>query len=393
MRRSGTYIFCKKPWFSCFLSILIIAPMSISTLAQGTNHTGNGGKHTIQGKIYLPSGQRLNKTDLKIQLESGASGDLTVFADTNGTFSFRNLTAGTYYIVIRDFEPFRDVRETARIDDPGNSSIGLSIALSSTPKILNIPIHLELDRAKEFDLPPGVVSAELESAPGTAADLFKKAGRSASSGNTDKAIAELKQAIEIYPQFSMAYNELGRIYGATGQRERSIEAWRTALKLSPRSFDVKLNLGCGLAESNINEEAAGHLNEVIRIDMNSIRAFYCMGRAQMQMQNMMFAEKALNRSIQLNGGSYGKAHFLLGSIYSTEKKYPQAAGELEKFLKLEPNSRDSGRAHFLLGGIYWSEKKYKLAADELEKYLKLEPNAKDAVQTRKTIAELRSKQN
>lgn len=392
MQRSGTYIFHKQLWFLCCLSVLMIAPMAVISFAQGTNQTGNGGKHTIQGKIYLPSGQRLNKPDLKIRLESMASGDLTVFADTNGTFAFKNLTAGSYYVVIQGFEPFRDVRESAYIDDPGNSSVGLSIALSGTPKTLNLPIHLEMDR-KEADMPPGVVSAELSNAPEQAAELFKKASRSSASGNTDKAIAELKQAIEIYPQFSMAYNELGRLYGATGQRERSIESWRAALKISPNSLDVQLNLGCGLAETNNGAEAATYLNEAIKLNANSIRAFYCMGRAQMQMQNMMYAERALSRSIQLNGGSYSKAHFLLGSIYSTEKKYPQAVDELEKYLKLEPNSRDSGRAHYMLGGIYWSEKKYQKAADELEKYLKLAPDAQDAVQTRKTIAELRSKQN
>jgi regulator of sirC expression with transglutaminase-like and TPR domain len=49
--------------------------------------------------------------------------------------------------------------------------------------------------------------------------------------------------------------------------------------------------------------------------------------------------------------------------------------------------------HRYLGGIYWKKKQYRMAADELETYVKLLPNAKDADQTRKTILELRSRQN
>ena len=81
-----------------------------------------------------------------------------------------------------------------------------------------------------------------------------------------------------------------------------------------------------------------------------------MGRAQLGLQNIQFAEKAFVRAVQLSPGGMSKAHYFLA-------------------------------------GIYWGEKQYQKAADELEKYLKLEPNAKDADQTRKAIADLRIKQN
>lgn len=356
MRHSGSLISGRKFLFLSAALLILSFAISYKTFAQGTNNTGNGGRHAIQGKIYMPSGQRIGITNLLVRLESMSGGDLTVFADINGSFVFKNLTAGSYYIVIKDFEPYKDVRENAYIDDPGSSTFGSTIAMAATNKIVNLPIHLELDNDKEFEMPPGVVSAELENAPPKAAEHFRKAAKLSSNGDLEKAIAELKQAIAIHPEFAMAYNELGRLYGTTGDRNRAIESFRSAVKISPNSFDAKLNLGCGLVEMKSNEEAAQTLNEAIRLNLNSVRAFYCMGIAQMQMQNLLHAEKALSRAVQLNGGKYSKAHLLLG-------------------------------------GIYWSEKKYKQAVDELEKYLKLEPNAKDADQTRKAIAELRTKQN
>ena len=338
------------------LPALLITAAAIDSSAQGTSYSGNGGAHTIQGRIYLPNGQRTSILTIKIKLQSMASGELTVFADTNGSFSFKNLNAGSYYIVIEDFEQFEDIREPAYIDDPGNSSVGLSIPIASTPKTLTVPIYLQYKRSRGNEMPPGVLSAELGKAPAPAAELFKKASKSAAAGNNQKAIAELNQAIAIYPEFPLALNELGRLYSVTGDRARAVESFRSAIKFSPASFDARLNLGCALVEMKNNEESAQHLNEAIKLNATSVQAFFCMGKAQLQMQNIQYAEKALTHAIDLNGGKHSKSHYLLG-------------------------------------GIYWSEKKYKQAADELEKYLKLEPEAKDAEQTRKTISDLRSRQN
>jgi tetratricopeptide (TPR) repeat protein len=201
-----------------------------------------------------------------------------------------------------------------------------------------------------------VVSAELGKAPEQAVDLFNRAKRSANAGNNEKAVTALVQAIEIYPEFGLAYNELGMLYGVSGQRDKAIGAFRSAIKFSSQTLTPRLNLGCALAEMKNNEEAAQTLNEAIKLDATSIQAFFCMGKAQLNMQNMMYAERAFSRAIELSGGNHSKAHYLLG-------------------------------------GVYWSEKKYQQAAEELEKYLKLEPDAKDAEQTRKTISELRNRQN
>jgi tetratricopeptide (TPR) repeat protein len=327
------------------------------SFAQGANYTGNGGRNTIQGRIFLPSGQRTSSLTIRIRLESAASGDLTVFADTNGNFSFKNLNGGSYYVVIQDFEQFEDIRESAYIDDPGNSNVGVSSTpLSSTPRIVNVPIYLQLKRNPENNMPPGVVSAELAKAPAAASELFNKAGRSARLGNDQKAIMELTQALGIYPEFALAFNELGVLYAKVGERSKAIEAFRSAVRFSPQAFTPRVNLGCSLVEVKNNEEAAQQLNEAIKLNTSSIQVFFCMGKAQMQMQNLQYAERAFTRALELSGGNHSKAHYLLG-------------------------------------GIYWSEKRYRQAADELEKYLKLEPAAKDAEQTRKTISDLRSRQN
>jgi Flp pilus assembly protein TadD len=335
---------------------LLLAAAVVDTSAQGANLTGNGGRHTIQGRLYLPSGQRPSLTNIKIRLESSSAGDLSVFADANGSFAFKNLVGGSYSVVVES-DDFEDLREPAYIDDPGSSSIGgLGIRLSPTPKILTVPIYLRPKRSERRDAVPGVVRAELAGVPKAAADAFDRAIQLSREGSNEKAIAELHAAIELFPDFPLALNELGNLYGKIGNRGKAVEYYRSAVRAAPQGLSPRLNLGCSLVEMKDYADAVTQLNEVLRLNASSSQALLCMGRAQMGLQNMQFAEKAFVRAIALSEGKLG-------------------------------------RAHYYLGGIYWGDRQYKKAADELEEYLKLEPNAKDADQTRKAILELRSKQN
>src|SRR6476619_6278026 len=63
----------------------------------GIDMTGTDGKDVIQGRIIFPSGQRVDSR-LKVKLETLNSGELSVFADLNGSFSFRSLGPGSYNV-------------------------------------------------------------------------------------------------------------------------------------------------------------------------------------------------------------------------------------------------------------------------------------------------------
>ena len=54
------------------------------------------------------------------------------------------------------------------------------------------------------------------------------------AGRMEDVVAECKRAIELNPNFSNGYSELGRALAALGQAEEAIDACRTALRLNPR---------------------------------------------------------------------------------------------------------------------------------------------------------------
>ena len=54
------------------------------------------------------------------------------------------------------------------------------------------------------------------------------------AGRLEEAVSECRRAIELNPNFSTGYSELGRGFAALGRAEESIDACRTALRLNPR---------------------------------------------------------------------------------------------------------------------------------------------------------------
>ncbi len=140
--------------FSFLLAIGIVLCFSETSVypQMGRNTSGTGGKHTIQGNIYLPSGVRTgNSVDVK--LESNAFSSLSVVADGNGTFSFTNLTPGSYTIIIDAGENFQTAREYVYIDDTSSPPVRSDpnfpvIRLPDNPRTIRVPIYLQLKKTR-----------------------------------------------------------------------------------------------------------------------------------------------------------------------------------------------------------------------------------------------------
>ncbi|MCI0391226.1 MAG: tetratricopeptide repeat protein [Acidobacteria bacterium] len=326
------------------LLLLLLIP-SISARAQSGGKfdaTGTGGNHTIQGYVYLPV-QTQEGLIIKVKIDSTNSTGLSVIADANGAFTFRNLEPGPYYLTVDAGEDFEVFKDTINIDRE-ISNLG--------PRTLTVPVYLRLK--PNNPLSNKTVDASLASVPKQSLELYDRARKLAQAGNSKAAIEQLKTAISFYPSFGLAYNEMGVQYLKLGQLEQALEALRSAVKLAPEAFSPRLNYGIAL------------LNK----------------------KEFSKAEAELRLALKKNDSS-PTAHLYLGMTLISLRKHDEAERELQRAITL--GGAEMSLAHYYLGGIYWGKREYKRAADELETYLKLAPQASDAERVRNTIKELRSK--
>ncbi len=345
-----------------FVLVVTIAPAGAAVVrAQGAiDDTGTGGRHTIEGRIYFPSGRKADDAGVKISLETAGSGTLTLFSDFNGTFSFRNLAAGSYTVVIAGTEEYEPIRESVYIDDPGSSSIRTSVT-ASTPRTVIVPIYLLPKRAKSAK--PAVLDASLASVPKSALDSYYQAIESIRLNDTKKAISELETAVTLYPQFPRALNELGVQYLKVGMVDKAVKTLQAAVQYAPDDFPPRLNYGIAL----------------------------------LQKKDFIHAEEQLRRALQKNDAA-ATTHMYLGiALLHQQNNNPEisrqryAEAEKELLRAVELGGDQVAQAHYYLAGVYWRDGNHRRAADELEIYLKLAPNAPDAARTRATIKELRSR--
>ncbi|HKB67998.1 MAG TPA: tetratricopeptide repeat protein [Pyrinomonadaceae bacterium] len=338
--------------FLPFTLLLFLIPVSVYAQGSGIASTGTGGNHVIQGYLFFPSGRKAEGS-IQIKLQSYNSGEISVIADSSGSFKFISLAPGSYTLLVNAGEAYEMARESVLIDSDVNLSRS-GLPSNNLSRRYTVMITLQPRIESGNHVRASVVNAALAEVPERPRKLYEKALELARTGKEVEAVDNLKAAVTLYPNFPLALNELGVQYLKLGHPDEAIEALRTASKLSPDAFTPKLNFGIALLEAKQLHEAETQLREALKLNQSAPTAHMYLGLTLLKLVNYQEAEKELLRAIALGGN-------------------------------------DLGLAHYYLGGIYWQKRDYRRAADELEIYLRLTPNASDAKRVRASIKDLRSR--
>lgn len=330
------------------LSIAVCARAQAPGSSRGLS--SGDGTHTIQGRVFFPSGQALTGMSVKVNLEAtnGEGGSTTT--DQDGSFRFNSVRPGTYAVVVDGGKEFESAREPVNIDPGGTSG-----------PMTTVTIHL---RARVSASNPAFAGV-----PQNALDSYQKGVAAAQKGDAKSATEFLSKAVAAYPNFPMALSELGLQYLKLKQMDKAAETFEALLKLKPADATGQLNLGIALYNQGI--------------------AFITQQKLDDAQKKLDGAEAHLREAIKLNSPGPA-AHYYLGLTLIRFKAYEEAQKELE--LAISNGGENLALAHKFLGGVYISTHKTKEAADELEKYLKLDPKALDADHIKETIKSLRGKQ-
>lgn len=335
------------------LLALLVSAVPAAAQVGGTDNSGTGGNHTIQGRLVGPSGRR-SDLRLKVALESSGSGNLYVFSDANGTFRFNSLRPGSYTVIVEGGEEFETARETVLIEASTLRTRRGEVIGTPFSRPVTLQIYLRPKRGASGQAQPGVLNAALAGVPKPAAELYQKALDAARRREPERAVEHLRGALTIYPDFRLALAELGAQYLRLKQPDKAAEALRAALRLGAEDGPVLLNYGIALYERRELDEAESQFRKALKA-----------------------------------GGSPPAAHFYLGVILIKRRQLAEAEAQLKQ--AVERSGGELARAHYYLGGIYWEQRDYRRAANELETYLRLAPDTADAERVRSTIKELKAK--
>jgi tetratricopeptide (TPR) repeat protein len=93
----------------------------------------------------------------------------------------------------------------------------------------------------------------------------------------------------------------------------------------------------------LNAQSIETLERATTLYGKAADAYLWLGKALKRASALEKAEAAFKRADELTKGKVAEIHWQLAGLYSQQKRYKEAADELEKYLKLEPKGADAQR--------------------------------------------------
>jgi cytochrome c-type biogenesis protein CcmH/NrfG len=229
-------------------------------------------------------------------------------------------------------------------------------------------------------------------------DGFKETSRtlaSAEKGDVKVSMAKTTDEAEL------AFQEAERL-GAV-DRDKSIEAYRRAVKLRPSYAEAYLALARALSDNGDLDEARSALASARRVKPSYAEASAVEGRVLKDGGNEEKAIAAFKRAITEGHGFQPEALTGLGLLYKERAEgfggagdldqekanYDESAKYLKQALKQLSGAPDAIVVYQLLGLIYEREKRFAEAIALYEDFLRLFPDSSEATAVRSFIDQIK----
>jgi tetratricopeptide (TPR) repeat protein len=266
----------------------------------------------------------------------------SAMSDEKGRFEFRKLLAGSYTVSV--FMPLRgEARKTIEVgpgtaDAHGRVRVDLELAESD----------FEYEDAARRQ---HAVSARQLAIPEKAQREYADAGKELARHDVESATRHLESAVELAPEFSEAWNELGTIAYQTRKFDRAEECFRASLQTDPQAFEPLVNLGGVLVTEHKLDEAWLYNGYAVLVRPNDALANSQMGLTFFEMGDFDLAVKHLEKARQLDPAHFSHPQLVLAEIHLRRGEKAAAADALEDFLAHHPDWPQAAKMREKIGEL------------------------------------------
>ena len=253
---------------------------------------------------------------------------VTTLSDNAGRFRFKKLQPGTYTVAV--LIPARgEARVTAEVG-PGTADSRRRVRLSLDLKDADFQTYDTWRREHS-------ITAKELAIPDKAWREYEEAQKDLARRDVDSAVKRLERAVEMAPQFSIAWNNLGTIAYQTRKYLRAEECFRTALAADPAAYEPLVNLGGVLLDLRKLDEAMSCNLHAMLTRPNDALANAQLGLTYFAVGNFDLAQKYLERAVEIDPAHFSHPQLVLAEIHLRRGEKRAAAGNLEDFLKHHPD--------------------------------------------------------
>jgi Tfp pilus assembly protein PilF len=246
----------------------------------------------------------------------------TRFTGRHGEFRFDNLSEGMYY-VRAEVEDFEAVEQRL--------ALGRGIVAEVNLQLREKKSHYAVNASRVVSV------AELrQSVPSDARKQYELGLKSVNKGDVTGAASYFEKALNIYPEYLAARNDLGAQFLKLKRIDEAEKNFQMVIEKDPKNFNAKFNLGLVRVERQDYTEAISQLNQAIVIDSTSPVARLWLGVAELESGDVATAEKELMKALVMGGSACIAAHYHLARIYLSRGDIAEASRSVHAYLDESP---------------------------------------------------------
>ena len=199
-------------------------------------------------------------------------------------------------------------------------------------------VQVRLKPGQEYTEPPvaSVSSLDLR-APGDARKHFRSGEKAVQTGQWEEARMYFEKAIQAYPQYVSAHNNLGVAWGKLGQPEKARAAFRRALSEDDHYPRPYYNLARMALGDGKPAEALPLMEKAVGFAPTDAECLTLLAHAQLAMGRLDAALATARKVHTVPHHGFAIAHLIAGIALENKKAPQEAAAEYAEFLKEAPD--------------------------------------------------------
>ena len=275
--------------------------------------------HRVQVRVAFANGICDRSTHVTLKGRNGPAIDAV--PNESCEVEFVNIAEGTYHVNVSG----QNVADTDTVITP---SMGL------TEFEVKVKRANESERVGGAPLSPTISMADL-GIPVRAQKEFDRANQWVAKQDLTRAIQSLNRAIDIYPAYADAYNNLGVVYARLGDRVREREVLQKAISINDHFAPAYVNLGRMNISTGDFASAETALNKAAALDPTDAMTLVLLTYAEF-MDHHLDQVIATSQKAHTLQGTHAFVHQVAARAYEQKHDAANAVTELEQFLKEEP---------------------------------------------------------
>jgi Tfp pilus assembly protein PilF len=314
----------------CLLLLVLVAPATTASQS-GRNTVSVTGSVLTEGK-----NERIEHVVVRLCDTGGNLIAQTTTLDS-GEFDFRGIQRGRYIL-------------TFQANGFQNTEIHLDLSFVSDR---GMTVYMKPEVSKSVPTPSGFsISAHELSMPQAARDVVASGKRKLyADKNAQDALQDFRRAVASAPGYYEAYCEMAMAYLTLGQADEAEKSFRKSIELSRDAYgDAEVGLGMMLIEKGKLEDGERSVRQGVELNPNSWLGFYELSKLDLNRDRLELAQKSAERA-RLLAPNTPMIYRLLANIHKRQRNYAAMLGDIDAYVKLDPDSPAGLRAKQMRGEV------------------------------------------